>query len=205
MGEFLYRFFCRLLLIYCKLRKVRFEGIENLPREGAVVAIANHTHWTDPIYVALAYQKTMKRHIYFMAKEELFHGRIITYLLRLAGVFPVSRAGNDLKAVKTALKHLRNGEILGIFPEGTRYHHADAEPLADFKQGAVLIAYKGKAPVLPIGLENAKNLWKLTKPAPIVRVGAPIYFTDTEGKTKQQIMDEYTDICKKNLYAEMHG
>ena len=140
-----------------------------------------------------------------MAKEELFHGKIITYLLNLAGVFPVSRAGNDMKAIKTSLRHLRDGEILGIFPEGTRYHHADAEPLADFKQGAVLIAYKGKAPILPIGLENAKNFWKLTKPAPIVRVGEPIYFTDTEGKTKQEVVAEYMAICKKSLYEKMHS
>ncbi|MGI5824690.1 MAG: lysophospholipid acyltransferase family protein [Bacillota bacterium] len=203
MGGFLYKIFSKLLMFYCKLRKVKFEGFDNLPAAGPVVLIANHTYWTDPIFVALVYQKNMNRQVFFMAKEELFHGKIITYLLNLAGVFPVSRAGNDIKALKTALRHLRDGEVLGIFPEGTRYHHADDEPLADFKPGAVLIAYKGKSPVVPVGLENAKNLFHLTKPAPIVRIGEPIYFTDTEGKSKQEIIDEYMEICKAGLLKRL--
>jgi 1-acyl-sn-glycerol-3-phosphate acyltransferase len=203
MSGFLYRLFSKILLAFCKLRKVRFEGLENLLSDGPVVLIANHNHWTDPIFVALVYQKNYHRQVFFMAKEELFHGKIITFLLNMAGVFPVSRTGNDLKALKTALKHLRDGEVLGIFPEGTRYHHVDDDPLADFKPGAVLIAYKGKSPVIPVGLENACNFLRLTKPAPIVRVGEPIYIKNTDGKSKQEILDEYTEVCKAGLLKEL--
>lgn len=199
----LYQLAAKIMTLYCKLRKVRFEGLENLLAEGPVVVIANHNYWTDPIFVGLAYHKTLSRQVFFMAKEELFRGKIITRLLKLVGVFPVSRTGTDLKALKTAMRHLKSNDVLGIFPEGTRYHHADDEPLADFKPGAVLIAYKGKAPVIPIGIENARNCFRVTKPAPVVRIGKPIYFTDIEGKSKQEVLDEYTEICKAGLLQEL--
>lgn len=171
--------------------------------EGPVVAISNHTHWTDPVYVALAYYKKCSRQVFFMAKEELFNGRIFNFLLNKAGAFPVSRVGNDLSALKTAMRHLRHDGVLGIFPEGTRYHHADDDPLADFKQGAVVIAYRGKSPVVPIALENAQNLLKFTKPAPIVHIGKPIYFDETEGKSKQEILDYYTEVCKRGILEQL--
>lgn len=187
---------------FAKIRKIKFEGLENLLESGPVVTISNHTHWTDPVYVALAYYKKCSRQVFFMAKEELFRGRIFKFLLNKAGAFPVSRVGNDLSALKTSMRHLRSQEVLGIFPEGTRYHHADDDPLADFKQGAVVIAYRGKSPVIPIALENPQNLLKFTKPAPIVHIGEPIYFTDIEGKSKQEILDYYTDVCKRGILSQ---
>lgn len=173
--------------------------MDNLLTEGPVVIIGNHTHWTDPVYLALAYGKKCGRQVFFMAKEELFRGKIFKFLLKKAGAFPVSRVGNDMSAIKTAMRHLRSGEVVGIFPEGTRYHHNNDEPLADFKQGAVVIAYKGKSPVIPVALENACNFLHISKPAPVVKIGKPIYFDNVEGKNKQQIIEEYTEICKKGI------
>lgn len=151
--------------------------------------------------MALSYRLRFSKQIYFMAKEELFRSKFFRILLNKVGAFPVSRVGNDIKAMKTALRHLKNKDIVGIFPEGTRYHNVDDEPLADFKQGAVVIAYRGNAPVIPCAIENASNFLKISKPAPIIRIGKPIYFENLEGKSKQEVIDEYTEICKKGILA----
>lgn len=128
----------------------RVIGLERLP-DGAALLCPNHTAWTDPFLVAFA----LGRHpIRAMAKAELIRWPIIGPMLERAGVFGVERGSADLKAAKTALKCLKDGKKLLLFPEGTRVHEGET---ADAKAGAALFATRAKVPMVPIYIEPKKE------------------------------------------------
>ena len=126
------------------LFRLRFEGTENIPREGPVVICSNHRSVLDPFFLALP----VPREIRFMAKSELFeeHGQFVRWLLYAFGAFPVRRDKGDAESVRTAVHILREGGAVGIFPQGRCVF--DRSPFKP-KAGAVLVAAKAKAPILP--------------------------------------------------------
>lgn len=126
------------------LFRLRFEGTENIPREGPVVICSNHRSVLDPFFLALP----VPREIRFMAKSELFeeHGQFVRWLLYKFGAFPVRRDKGDAESVRTAVHILREGGVVGIFPQGRCVF--DRSPFKP-KAGAVLVAAKAKAPILP--------------------------------------------------------
>ncbi|MFZ5354188.1 MAG: lysophospholipid acyltransferase family protein [Bacillota bacterium] len=138
--------FVRLLLtpIFRLLFLIRIEGKENIPKDGPYIACANHMSAIDPILIGVVYP----HRIYCMAKVELFKNKLVAWALRSLGAFPVKRGEPDMKSIKTALKILNEGKILGLFPEGTRNNSDElrAEP------GLALLAIRSKAPVLPISI-----------------------------------------------------
>lgn len=111
-------------------------GAENIPKDGAVVIAGNHKNISDQFLVFLA----TKRVVNYMAKREYFDGALAP-LFRWAGCIPVNRDGFDAAAVRSAIKILKKGGAVGIFPEGTR-NKTDAL-LLPFKPGAVAIAQRG--------------------------------------------------------------
>lgn len=152
-----YRFVQTICYILFKIFfRLEIIGQENIPKEGPVVIAANHISLLDPPLVGTC----SSRPVYFMAKEELFVfplGQIYSSL----GAFPVKRGASDRNAIKTALNILKNNEVLGIFPEGTRSTNGKLGPA---EPGALAIANKGKAMVVPtavIGsvLKGRKNFW----------------------------------------------
>lgn len=189
-----YRFALFIVTLWCRIRGCKFYGLEHLLSDGPVVIMSNHTHWADPIYLGVAYQK---RPIHFIAKEEFFQKKWRDKILRCLGSFPVARGEADLSALKTAFGLLRKNEVLGIFPEGTR--NKDKVGVLPFKHGAVLIAYKGKAPIIPVGIKNSENLLKFWKPKPEISVGAPIYFQIPTGEkpNNQEIIETYTQTAQQ--------
>ncbi len=122
-------------------------GRENIPQtNGPMIVCCNHISMIDPVYLLLAF----RRPIYFMAKDELFKNPILSFILkRLFGVFPVNRGRGDTGAVSTSLLILENGQLLGIFPEGTRSKDGKLGPA---KSGTVLIAAKAQAPIYPCAI-----------------------------------------------------
>ena len=140
-----YRFWRRALMPIGKLLfRLRFEGTENIPREGPVVICSNHRSVLDPFFLALP----VPREIRFMAKSELFeeHGQFVRWLLYAFGAFPVRRDKGDAESVRTAVHILREGGAVGIFPQGRCVF--DRSPFKP-KAGGVLVAAKAKAPILP--------------------------------------------------------
>ena len=101
------------------LFRLRFEGTENIPREGPVVICSNHRSVLDPFFLALP----VPREIRFMAKSELFeeHGQFVRWLLYAFGAFPVRRDKGDAESVRTAVHILREGGAVGIFPLGRKF------------------------------------------------------------------------------------
>ena len=158
----------------------RFYGKENIP-QGPVIICANHSSLIDPVFIAIAFGA--KRQLFFMAKAELFKMPVIGGFLRSAGVFPVERGETDIGAIRTAMKHLKNGKQIMMFPEGTRVSENDSIAA---KSGAVRIAAKLQVPVLPIFISTNKRALHISK----VVIGKPYELESPKGKDYTILADE---------------
>lgn len=132
---------------------VRVKGRENIPA-GAAMLCCNHSSFSDPIWViAFGSFDELPR---TMAKKELLQIPIFGGFLRKIGAFPVDREGRDVAAIQTAMRALRSGSKVLIFPEGTRIRGGKtAEP----HDGAVVIASRMNVPIVPIYLTAKKRLF----------------------------------------------
>ena len=108
------RYLCN-IIIHLKY-KIELKGIDNFPKNGAVIVYSNHKSNWDPVIIGCL----LKRPVFFMAKQELFRYPIFSFILRKLNAFPVNRGKPDRRAIRTALKVLEEEKVLGIFPEGTR-------------------------------------------------------------------------------------
>ena len=165
--------------------KVEIKGKENVPAEGNAIICANHYSNYDP-FAAAIYLDRLPRYI---GKKELFENKILAFLLKEVRVFPLDRkAAMDMKAVKTALKVLKDGEILGIFAEGTRVKEGEH---VDAKGGVALFAMKGNASVIPCAISGKyKFRNKIT-----VEYGTPLSLDEFRGqKLTAEVMTEITDV-----------
>ena len=146
-------------------RPLRVVGRENIP-DGAAVLCPNHTTLGDPFYVVFAFGR--KYPMRAMAKIQIMRVPVIGWILGKAGVFGVDRGRADMKAVKTALKFLKDGNKLLMFPEGTRVH--EGEDVAA-KTGAAMFATRTGAPLLPIYSQRKKKLFARS----VVVIGQPYH------------------------------
>lgn len=142
-------FFClRLLAPISKIfYKVEYKGTGNIPESGKLIVCSNHKSVVDPFFLAVPF----RRQIRYMAKSELFekHGRLARWWLYRMGAFPVVRNSADAQSVKTALGVLKNGGVLGIFPQGKCvFDNAPFRP----KAGVAMMADRAQAPVLPVSI-----------------------------------------------------
>ncbi|WP_338789304.1 lysophospholipid acyltransferase family protein [Metabacillus sp. FJAT-53654] len=160
--------------------RIKVEGLENFPRDGGVFLCTNHISNYDPPVVGI----TAPRKVFFMAKAELFKVPILKDLLMNFGTFPVNRGGSDREALRTGLKILKEGNVLGFFPEGTR--SKDGE-LGKGLPGAGFFALRSNAAVVPCAIIGPYKPFKTLR----VVYGKPIN------------MDEYRE--KKITTEEMSG
>ncbi len=123
------------------------KGTENVPKTGGAVLCANHRSAWDPIFIAVI----LRRPLAFIAKEELFKNKLLGFAMRHLNCYPVRRDGGDLAVVKTAIRLLRQGELLVIFPEGQRVKKG-MKPSA--KSGAFRLAAMTGVPIVPIGIRG---------------------------------------------------
>lgn len=130
-----------LLLIF----RVRSSGNEHEPPDGPVVVCGNHRSLLDPPMVACF----LKRKVHFMAKAELFNIPGFGALIRNYGAFPVNRGGMTMETMKTAVKVLKAGNMLVVFPEGTRQKSGELGP---GKKGAASLALRSGAKILPVAI-----------------------------------------------------
>lgn len=125
----------------------RVTGTEHIPKGGRLVLCCNHRSVIDPVLLAMRFP----RQIRYMAKSELFtdHGMAARWLLSRLGAFPVHRGKGDAQSLKTALGILNTENVVGIFPQGKCvFDNSPFQP----KAGAVLLAAKAKAPILPAAI-----------------------------------------------------
>ena len=132
-------------------------GRENLPEHGALLCPNHNSNW-DPVLVALKVPVNYRLHI--MAKKELFCNRVVDWVLRKLGAFPVDRGEGDIEAVKNALKAIKSGDNLLIFPEGTRVEREGDLPA---KGGVAVIGIRAGAVFVPVYVEGNKRLLHRTR------------------------------------------
>jgi 1-acyl-sn-glycerol-3-phosphate acyltransferase len=206
----------------------RAWGVKNVPRRGPVILASNHLSFSDHFFGPLP----VPRKVIFLAKSEYFTGRGIKGLLSKAfftgvGQLPVDRGGGvaSEEAIKTGLRVLAEGHVLGIYPEGTR---SPDGRLYRGKTGVARLAVESGAPVIPCAMINTfqfqppGTLWPNTRVRPGVRFGEPLDFSryhgqQADGPLLRTITDEimqaiaklsgqdYVDIDARRAKAELAG
>lgn len=190
--KFFYQMLLRVIFpFFCPAHPTQCVGRENIP-EGAAVVCPNHTTLNDPFMVCYAFG--LRHQLQPMAKAELMRIPIIGKILEFAGVISVSRGQADMKAAKSALKCLKSGNKLLIFPEGTRV--AEGEEV-EAKSGAAFFASRTGAPMLPVYIP-AKKLWfRRTK----VYVGEPFHPQIAGKRATSEELDAATEEMMRRIHA----
>ena len=150
----------------------RFEGLENLPGQGAAILMYNHIAFADPVIILGG----LPRNVVPLAKVEVYKVPIWGIFPRLWGVIPVHREEVDRQAIRASLNVLEAGEILLMAPEGTRNPQ-----LQQGKSGIAYLAVKSGAPVIPVGVIGSEGFPTLdrqrwSEPGAVVRIGEPFRF-----------------------------
>jgi len=166
------------------LFRIKIEGKENIPSEGACIVCLNHISLFDPL-VAFCF---LPRTIRFIGKQELMKIPVIAQILKAMRVIPVKRGTGDIAAVKASLQTLKDGDVLGIFPTGTREKkNPDAEP----KAGVALMATKSQAPVIPIHIITKYRIFSKVR----LVVGSPVNLDEYYGRKLSQ--EELQSVADK--------
>ena len=158
--------------------RVKISG--EVPNEGAYILCCNHINYLDAAAIVLF----NKRKVNFVAKEDLFTHGILMWLGHLFDAIPIKRDMQDIEAMKRCLKVLKNGELLGIFPEGTR---KGMEKNMKAKNGAAFMAIKSNVKVIPIGIHGTFKPFSKV----YVNYGEPIDLSEYKGQKEK--LDEATE------------
>lgn len=142
-----------LCLIVCvPLFRVRFWGRHRFPREGGVLLVSNHQSHLDPVLAGISCQRQMSS----LARASLFHIPVLKTLIRWLDAIPLDREGIGLAGLKETLRRLKRGEVVLLFPEGTRTSDGQLAPL---KSGFCTLARRTHVPVMPMAVAGAFDAW----------------------------------------------
>lgn len=180
-----------------RLFRFRSKGEDNLPREGGFVLSANHSSNMDPWPLGIPLYP--ERQLRFMAKAEMYVPPL-KWILQSAGAFPVRRGMGDEEAIRKAVELAKAGEVVVIFPEGTRRHKGvkkkhNARP----RSGAARVALEAGVPLVPAAIGGTESLLKL---GPLrVAYGAPIDLSDLDGHDLRRSSELATERLMEAIYA----
>ena len=164
-------------------------GATNIPNKGAIIICANHKHVMDQCPMLIS----TKRMVHYLAKKEYFDGKF-SWFFKMAGCISVNRSIKDKEASNHAIELLKNGYAVGLFPEGTR--NRTNELLLPFKYGAVSMAQKTNATIVPVGISGdykfrSKNL--------IINIGQPFKINDLSlEEANEKLKKEITKLIINN-------
>ncbi|WP_019544635.1 lysophospholipid acyltransferase family protein [Streptomyces sulphureus] len=166
--------------------RIDLRGTEHLPRRGGAVLASNHISYLDFVFNGLA-ARPAKRLVRFMAKEAVFRHKVSGPLMRAMKHIPVDRSRGE-QAYADAVQALRDGEVVGVFPEATI---SRSFTLKDFKTGAARMAQEARVPLVPMAVWGTQRLWTKghkrdfgRNHLPLtLRVGAPIEAPGDESPT----------------------
>lgn len=187
LRPWIYHLFRRLLGLALRIKcgiKVHHEQL--VPREGGLIIASNHASFLDPPIVGVAAKHRIVR---FMARDTLFENKLLGWLYYRFGVVPLDRTKGDVGAIKTAIRLLKDGQCIALFPEGTRTLNGE---LQEAKGGIGFLIHKGGVPVVPAYIKGSYEAWpkgskKLISHPVSVRFGPVIspeelQFMDARGK-----------------------
>src|SRR5699024_10841424 len=166
---------------------------EKLPKDNGYVIACTHTGWVDILWLGIS---ILPKKVHYMAKKELFESGFLKWLMRNLNAFPVDRENPGPSSIKTPMRLIKDGNIVGIFPSGTRT--SEDVPL---KRGAVTIASYAKAPIVPaayVGPNTFSELFQWKRPKIIF--GTPIYMRkDIPKKEAFEVMADELNQAMKEL------
>lgn len=165
-------------------------GKKNVRIKGKAVIVSNHISNWDPLFIAVVF----RRQIFWMGKVELFKNAVSRFFLQvIAKAFPVRRGEGDLAAIRHAFRVLREGKLLGIFPEGKRNKTGE---IGRFEPGTSMIALKNDAPVLPLYIKGQYKFFRRMK----LIIGEPLHMADYVGsKTDTASVEAATRFLESKL------
>ena len=161
--------------------RIKRSGAENIPQSGPVILVCNHLHMMDMMSILAQ----VRRRVFFMAKKELFENKFLAWLLPKCGAFPIARGEVDVTGIRTAMKHLKDGDLLCIFPEGTRNRERKVL-LLPLQDGVAMLALRCKAQIVPSWIEGGYTPWKRTR----ILTGKPMdlsEFADVNKPTQKEM------------------
>jgi 1-acyl-sn-glycerol-3-phosphate acyltransferase len=159
--------------VFCKAwLRLKVEGLENLPKEGGALLAANHQSFLDILVVGAA----VRRHVTFVARDTLADTWWLAHVMRRCGAILIRRGTSDRAAIRAMSEHLSAGDVVAIYPEGTRTRDGK---LREFKGGVVMAARLGGVHIVPVGIRGAFDAWPRGRSIPWprrvgVRFGRPI-------------------------------
>ncbi len=166
--------------------RYRIRGLEHIPKQGAALLLINHQSFLDPLLVPLWF----RRPVSFLARDNLFEVPVVGWVLRATYVIPIKRESPGRSSVQASISRLQHGNLLGIFPEGTRTVDGQVGP---FRPGFVMTLKRCPVPVIPVGIDGADqamprgSLWIRPKAIRVV-VGEPIppsQFADLQDRERE--------------------
>ena len=131
---------------------VRHSGRENIPSEGGVLVVSNHQSHFDPPLAGTGVRRRMN----YLARKTLFAIGPFGWFIHSLDAIPIDREGIGLGGIKESLRRLKRGEMVLIFPEGTRTRDGE---IATFRPGFTTLAVRSKAAILPMAIEGAYDVW----------------------------------------------
>ena len=182
----IYRWGHRLTSLFCKtVGRLEAEGVEHIPREGGVLLVSNHVSFLDPVIVGSA----ASREIHYMARSNAFDIPGLGKLIAAYNAYPVNRGAPDLGALRKTISLLQAGNVVLMFPEGTR--SVDGT-LGKARDGACFIAHRAGVPTLPVfhrGAERVlpRNSKRLRRSKLRVIFGEPLELTTEEFETRREM------------------
>jgi len=166
---------------------VRHSGQKNIPSRGGVLVVPNHQSHLDPPLVGMACQ----RHMNYLARETLFDFAPFAWLIRSINAIPIDREGFGIAGIKESLRRLKRGEMLLIFPEGTRTPDGRVK---QFRPGFTSLVVRSRAAILPVAIAGAFQCWPKSRTFPRpgkihVHYGRPILPQEYEGLSEQELVN----------------
>ncbi|GBF72746.1 1-acyl-sn-glycerol-3-phosphate acyltransferase [Paenibacillus sp. 598K] len=182
---------CQTLLriIFATLFPLKAEGLHNIPSTGPVLLCSNHISNIDPTTVGVK----VRRKVHYMAKAELFSNKPADAFLRSLGAFPVKRGGVSKEALKLSIQILKEGHVVGIFPEGRR---ASSEDSAG-KKGAAMMALRSGAVVIPVAIIGPYKPFRRMK----IKYGEPIDMQHFIDHPSSDVLDRATEQIMTHIRA----
>ena len=180
------RFSCRLLGV--ALFRIRCRDRKYVPATGGALILSNHQSNFDPVLFGLA----CDRRLNYLARQTLFRFPPFRWLINSLDAIPIDREGSGLSGLKETLRRLKRGEIVLIFPEGTRTRDGQVSPL---KPGFCALAKRAGVPLVPAAIDGAYDAWPRGQPLPTLSVihivfGEPMLPDEVQGLTDAQLVAE---------------
>lgn len=191
------RFFLR--LVFTIWLGFRVRGLRKIPQQGGGLFLVNHQSFLDPLLAQLG----MDRPVSWLARDSLFRVPIVGWILRKTYVMPINRESAGTESIREAVRRMKHGFIVGIFPEGTRTRDGQ---VGEFKPGFVALIRRSKVPVFPIGIAGAhlampRNAWFLRPRRVRVVIGDPFTPEEIQQLCQRGQEDALTQEARNRVVA----